>query len=181
LISLSLSPEPSDEAKILKNEYELDSEDEEFMHAMNDFFRSHEKRKDAKKVLNEDKLEYIIDFFEKEWAYEVQFPSLSICLFKPNSSFEIPVFDAKFLTFFVTNQKNENKIKQALEFDLIESPCSICGDTKSEKNNEIVFCDGCNVAVHQKVLLTFPLFHLFRSFALNRVTLFISSFESATA
>jgi hypothetical protein len=107
--------EPSDEAKILKSEYELDSEDEEFIRAINEFFRRKEKKKDAKKILNEDKFEQLIDFFEKEWAFE-----------------------------------NENKIKAALEFDPVDTPCSVCGDTKSDRDNEIIFCDGCNVAVHQK-------------------------------
>lgn len=28
-------------------------------------------------------------------------------------------------------------------------PCSICCERSFEKSNQIVFCDGCNVAVHQ--------------------------------
>lgn len=30
-----------------------------------------------------------------------------------------------------------------------ESVCNICGDEEAENLNAIVFCDGCNVAVHQ--------------------------------
>jgi hypothetical protein len=41
------------------------------MHAMNEFFRRKEKKKDAKKALTEEKLEMIMDFFEKEYAMEV--------------------------------------------------------------------------------------------------------------
>jgi hypothetical protein len=28
-------------------------------------------------------------------------------------------------------------------------PCCICNDGDYEENNQIVFCDGCDIAVHQ--------------------------------
>ncbi|RKP38312.1 PHD-zinc-finger like domain-containing protein, partial [Dimargaris cristalligena] len=39
--------------------------------------------------------------------------------------------------------------KQHAELPPEESACSICGEEECENSNAIVFCDGCNLAVHQ--------------------------------
>ena len=30
------------------------------------------------------------------------------------------------------------------------APCAVCREYQSFENNEIIFCDKCNVAVHQR-------------------------------
>ena len=35
------------------------------------------------------------------------------------------------------------------ECEPVDSQCSICFESECDNSNAIVFCDGCNVAVHQ--------------------------------
>lgn len=46
-----------------------------------------------------------------------------------------------------------------------DAACSICNDTEDSNVNQIIFCDLCNIAVHQVYffLLSFFIFYFFRS------------------
>ena len=48
---------------------------------------------------------------------------------------------------FRAQTKNIPKPDLALPSE--DSTCAICDDSEGENTNAIVFCDGCNLAVHQ--------------------------------
>ncbi|KAI8872749.1 hypothetical protein GQ42DRAFT_118958, partial [Ramicandelaber brevisporus] len=70
--------------------------------------------------LNMKMFEYIIDLIEKEW-------------------------------FEVTKSLQRGlAVLQQTQMGPLESECSICGEDECENSNAIVYCDGCNIAVHQE-------------------------------
>ncbi|PVU94735.1 hypothetical protein BB561_002305 [Smittium simulii] len=70
-------------------------------------------------TLTEDLMESVLDFLEKEW------------------------FD---LTRDIQNQMSQKNLANLAAED---AACSICGEEECDNSNAIVFCDGCNLAVHQ--------------------------------
>ena len=45
--------------------------------------------------------------------------------------------------------QTKNLQKPDLAMPSEDSTCAICDDSEGENSNAIVFCDGCNLAVHQ--------------------------------
>ena len=101
------------------------SADQEFLDAVNA-----ERKKEQLDRATYELFEIIIDRLEKEWFDLVrrQWLACSRC-----SSLS----------------KTKNIPKQDFALPSEDSTCAICDDSEGENTNAIVFCDGCNLAVHQ--------------------------------
>ena len=49
----------------------------------------------------------------------------------------------------ISAEQTKNLPKSDLAMPSEDSTCAVCDDSEGENSNAIVFCDGCNLAVHQ--------------------------------
>ena len=102
--------------------------DEEWLNAVNE-----DRKKNQLDRIDQELFEIMMDRLEKEWFDLVRL---------------YHVFLGTRLTLYVLFQ-TKNLQKPDLAMPSEDSTCAICDDSEGENSNAIVFCDGCNLAVHQ--------------------------------
>lgn len=143
-------------------EYELDSEDEKFLTDLNKNMKnqltqenlntlrdslqpesetSHNVEEKPRKQyllsVDEDTFELIIDHLEKQSFHQREFRQI---IWNESGTF-------KNTQQSLRQQSNDNI--NNLQNDNDDVPCCVCNEGDQEEGNLIVFCDGCNIAVHQ--------------------------------
>jgi hypothetical protein len=124
--------EPSDVELYETVEYDMDEQDKAWLELFNK-----ERRKENLGDISPYLFECIMDKLEKEWFNLVIFFCHLTCS----------------LSLFLTTclKQIKDAPKTTIEEIILpeDSACAVCDDTEVENSNAIVFCDGCNVAVHQ--------------------------------
>lgn len=94
-----------------------------------------ERAKTGEEPVPPEVFEIIMDRLEKEWFDLVR----SSCLYMQTSSTTAQTD--------IENAQNSRIPKASHEAS--DGICEICNDGEAEQSNAIVFCDGCNLSVHQ--------------------------------
>ncbi|CDU24278.1 related to Peregrin (Bromodomain and PHD finger-containing protein 1) [Sporisorium scitamineum] len=108
-------------------EYDMDEQDQEWLDALN-----YERRKDGLDTISYEVFEIILDQLEKEWFDLMK---------------RVPP-KARHGTGADPTAHGGDAADSDSD-DGEDSKCAICDDGECENSNAIVFCDGCNLAVHQ--------------------------------
>ncbi|AET39673.1 Nto1p Ecym_4650 [Eremothecium cymbalariae DBVPG len=116
-------------------EYDMDEQDDLYLQFLNNT-----RLKGSKKLLNHEIFEIIMTILETEWFHlEKKIPQRSSTNVISNSH-ESRAAWAHFELYGSDDGSGYS----------VDQPCAICGGTDSDTSNAIVFCDGCDVAVHQE-------------------------------
>lgn len=121
----------SSNLKNIRPEYDMDEQDELYRQFLNETYLLKSQLK-----ISHELFELIISVLETEWFHlESHIPRLSYT--DPNSTIttrlQYELYGSDDGTCVSTDQ-----------------PCAICYGTESDDTNAIVFCEGCDIAVHQE-------------------------------
>lgn len=129
--SPSQNEEHSQLSKFGRVEYDMDEQDDQWLEQYNV-----QRKKDELEEITKEVFEITITKIEKEWhALEKRIP-------KPNPK---PPQTHRPRSSSAAAVNGEQQVG-----DEPDSKCAICDDGDCENTNAIVFCDGCNLAVHQE-------------------------------
>lgn len=117
----------------LKVEYDMDEQDDLYLQFLNDTC--------CKQKMNEEVFELLISALEKEWTYlEKLIPPKSLLTEESLSGHRSETTRLHY-ELFGSDDGTERTTDQT---------CAVCGGGDSDNANAIVFCDGCDIAVHQE-------------------------------
>lgn len=108
-------------------EYDMDEQDKEWLDAAN-----RERGAAGLDRMSYELFEIVMDKLEKEWFNLVRSARYKYSLRSSLIALQVKRIPSKH-----SNLTNE------------DSKCAVCDDGEGENSNAIVFCDGCNLAVHQ--------------------------------
>ncbi|SNX87844.1 related to Peregrin (Bromodomain and PHD finger-containing protein 1) [Melanopsichium pennsylvanicum] len=106
-------------------EYDMDEQDQEWLDALN-----YDRRKEGLDTISYETFEIILDQLEKEWFDLMR---------------RVPPKARHSAGAEAAADDDDDRDSEGGE----DSKCAICDDGECENSNAIVFCDGCNLAVHQ--------------------------------
>ncbi|KAJ1024156.1 hypothetical protein NDA16_002995 [Ustilago loliicola] len=106
-------------------EYDMDEQDQEWLDALN-----YDRRKEGLDTISYEIFEIILDQLEKEWFDLMK---------------RVPPKARHGAGADPAGADDDDADSEDGE----DSKCAICDDGECENSNAIVFCDGCNLAVHQ--------------------------------
>ncbi|KAF9316798.1 nuA3 HAT complex component nto1 [Podila horticola] len=95
-----------------------------------------------------ERVEYDMDEQDEFWLKEINEDRRRKDLGEVSSSIFEKIFDRLEKEWF---DLTKNMPKPTENLPPEDSACNICDDGECENSNAIVFCDGCNLAVHQEV------------------------------
>lgn len=123
------------EKKKIHVEYDMDEQDYFYLEYRNNLQSNSIK-------LSAEVFEIMITILENEWdKLELQMNSINSCDDENDN--------------FLTLDGGSNNQKYGNDDGIVDGPsfeqkCAICNDSDCENSNAIVFCDGCDIAVHQE-------------------------------
>lgn len=105
----------------------------------------------------DEAIEYDLDSEDEKWLTEVNKKRKKGVDYITEDDFERIIDNLEKQAFI---RECERSIPPPEDIDNENTNCSICGDGTSDDTNQIVFCDGCDIAVHQGWETFFFIFHV---------------------
>lgn len=116
-------------------EYDMDEQDELYLQYVNE-----PRKREKHRLVSHELFEIAMTVLENEWFFlEKKIPP------RISSNLDISIRETRFARAHYEAYGSDDGTGLT-----IDQPCAVCGGTECDNSNAIVFCDGCDVAVHQE-------------------------------